>query len=253
MLLKKNWGRISMNLCTHRSDDSIRITAIRILLPTLASLWLVACSGGSGEGSIGSGGDSSGPDGGGAVGQSLTVTITAPESGTTWPAADMVQFAGEAEDPEDGPLAGNALVWKSDRDGDLGTGTNVTVDTLSPGGHNVTLTATASDGASATDTIFVWVSEPPGAADKRAGEFNPYAPHIKRLPFWRDDELVTIRNVAANASLEFGMIAKPVAAGGTRRYAIGVGGPVERLEKKEKAIARELAACVRAFERTTRR
>ncbi len=106
-----------MNLCTHRSDDSIRITAIRILLPTLASLWLVACSGGSGEGSSGSGGDSSGPDGGGAVGQSLTVTITAPESGTTWPAADMVQFAGEAEDPEDGPLAGNALVWKSDRDG----------------------------------------------------------------------------------------------------------------------------------------
>jgi len=51
-----------------------------------------------------------------------------------------------------------------------------------------------------------------------------------------------------------GMIAMPVAvAGGARSYAIGVGGPVERLEKKEKTIVRELRACVRAIERGARR
>jgi len=45
-----------------------------------------------------------------------------------------------------------------------------------------------------------------------------------------------------------GMIAVPLEGNGGRRYAIGVGGPVERLEKKEKAIARELAACARVLE-----
>jgi DNA-binding IclR family transcriptional regulator len=51
-----------------------------------------------------------------------------------------------------------------------------------------------------------------------------------------------------------GMIAMPVsAAGGARSYAIGVGGPVERLEKKEKAIVRELKGCIRAVKRNARR
>jgi DNA-binding IclR family transcriptional regulator len=50
-----------------------------------------------------------------------------------------------------------------------------------------------------------------------------------------------------------GMIAMPARGDGERRYAVGVGGPVERLEKKEKAIVRELAACVRAFEGGKRR
>jgi DNA-binding IclR family transcriptional regulator len=49
-----------------------------------------------------------------------------------------------------------------------------------------------------------------------------------------------------------GMIAMPMTGGDARRYAVGVGGPVERLEKKEKAIVGEMRACVRTFERGAR-
>lgn len=45
-----------------------------------------------------------------------------------------------------------------------------------------------------------------------------------------------------------GMLAVPlVSPDGARRYAIGVGGPVERLEAKEADIARALKACAAAF------
>ena len=49
-----------------------------------------------------------------------------------------------------------------------------------------------------------------------------------------------------------GMIAVPAAGADSRRYAVGVGGPIGRLEDKEKAVVRELAACVRTFERLVR-
>lgn len=45
-----------------------------------------------------------------------------------------------------------------------------------------------------------------------------------------------------------GMLAMPLtSADGARRYAIGVGGPVERLEEKEASVARALRACVGGF------
>lgn len=45
-----------------------------------------------------------------------------------------------------------------------------------------------------------------------------------------------------------GMLAIPlISADGARRYAIGVGGPVERLEEKEASIARALRECVSGF------
>jgi len=51
-----------------------------------------------------------------------------------------------------------------------------------------------------------------------------------------------------------GMVAMPATSPeGSRHYAFGVGGPLERLEEKEEVIVRELAACVRAFERRKRR
>lgn len=45
-----------------------------------------------------------------------------------------------------------------------------------------------------------------------------------------------------------GMIAMPLrSADGARCYAIGVGGPLERLEEREKAVEKALRACIKAF------
>ncbi|HMN81469.1 MAG TPA: IclR family transcriptional regulator C-terminal domain-containing protein [Burkholderiaceae bacterium] len=45
-----------------------------------------------------------------------------------------------------------------------------------------------------------------------------------------------------------GMIAMPLrSADGTRSYAVGVGGPVERLQEREKAIEAALRGCIEAF------
>ena len=52
---------------------------------------------------------------------------------------------GYAYDLEDSTLGESALHWNSNRDGDLGTGSQVLV-TLSPGQHVITLSAIDSDG-----------------------------------------------------------------------------------------------------------
>jgi hypothetical protein len=66
-------------------------------------------------------------------------------------------LAGYAYDPEDGPLADEALRWESDRQGALGSGRHLLVEALSPGTHQITLTATDSDGMTAQATIHVFV------------------------------------------------------------------------------------------------
>lgn len=77
-----------------------------------------------------------------------------------------VLLEGRATDAEDGTLSGGALVWVTDRtdvqDAALGTGGSLTVrlysDVCTGSWHNVTLTATDSDGESRTDLrrIFIW-------------------------------------------------------------------------------------------------
>ena len=84
------------------------------------------------------------------------VFILSPESDVTiWPGAPL-WLQGYAYDLEDGTLGEEALNWSSNRDGDLGTGTEVLV-TLSPGQHIITLSATDGDGNTAITTINVFV------------------------------------------------------------------------------------------------
>lgn len=99
------------------------------------------------------------------------VTIDAPSPGASFEEGEAVTFEGSATDPEDGSLTGGALVWSSDVDGQLGTGTSVTVSSLATGDHAVTLEATDSDGATASDQISVAVTSdtPSDRADLRAG------------------------------------------------------------------------------------
>ena len=67
---------------------------------------------------------------------------------------------GYAYDLEDGPLGESALRWASNRDGDLGTGSQVLV-TLSSGQHAITLTATDSSSNMVTASVVVTMNVPP--------------------------------------------------------------------------------------------
>ena len=61
-------------------------------------------------------------------------------------------FQGYAYDIENGDRRA-AMTWTSDKDGLLGTGSPLSVTTLSPGTHIVTLSADDGDGHVATDTV----------------------------------------------------------------------------------------------------
>lgn len=78
------------------------------------------------------------------------VAFLSPAAGSSFVVSQTVLLAASAYDPEDGQLADAAFVWTSDRDGALGTGASLNLDTLSAGQHELSVTATDSDGSSAT-------------------------------------------------------------------------------------------------------
>lgn len=87
-----------------------------------------------------------------------SASILAPESNIRFMPGTPLWLQGYGYDLEDGTLEGAALHWRSDRDGDLGTGSQALV-TLSPGQHVITLTATDSDGNHTTASITVYAGE----------------------------------------------------------------------------------------------
>jgi hypothetical protein len=72
-------------------------------------------------------------------------------------------------DPEDGHLPGAAIAWRSDLDGELGTGRALSLRWLSAGDHTISATATDSTGATATDTIRLTVVDTGAAAPRLQG------------------------------------------------------------------------------------
>ena len=72
-------------------------------------------------------------------------TITSPSDGSSFYENENIIFTGSATDPEDGDLSGESLKWESNIDGNIGSGSSITINTLSEGEHSITLTATDSD------------------------------------------------------------------------------------------------------------
>ena len=89
--------------------------------------------------------------------QPPVATITQPTMMTTVFQGAAVSFAGTGVDPEDGALSGTALSWSSSRDGALGTGSPLSVSTLTAGDHTITLVVRDSGGNTGTATALVRV------------------------------------------------------------------------------------------------
>jgi PKD repeat protein len=87
-----------------------------------------------------------------------TVTITSPLNWATYAPGATITFTGRATDHEDGVLTGASLVWTSDRDGQIGTGTSFTRSDLSLGTHRITLLATDSNGAGGSAEVTIHVT-----------------------------------------------------------------------------------------------
>jgi uncharacterized protein YjdB len=91
------------------------------------------------------------------------VGITAPEDSASFAAGDAVRLDGWGTRMADVPLPDSALVWTSDRDGEIGTGPVVTTTVLSVGDHTITLTGTSEHGLSSTATVRLTIEEAPAA------------------------------------------------------------------------------------------
>ncbi len=70
---------------------------------------------------------------------------------------DLLLATGMGSDLEDGTLPDEALAWSSDRQGVLGSGPSLAINTLQPGLHTITLTVHDSAGQAATTTAQVFV------------------------------------------------------------------------------------------------
>jgi hypothetical protein len=129
---------------------------VRLALLTPALL-LVGCSDDDGDGGF-TPGENAPP----------VVNITSPADGSRFDEGEPVALGGTALDAEDGMLGGESVVWSSDKDGILATGTTVALANLSVGDHTVTLTATDSDFATGDDAISIGIDalppQPPSAS-----------------------------------------------------------------------------------------
>jgi hypothetical protein len=87
------------------------------------------------------------------------VIISSPHNSAHFELGEEITFTGSAKDFQDGELTGDSLVWTSDQDGPIGTGTTFTRDDLSEGKHKITLTATNARDEERTATITITISE----------------------------------------------------------------------------------------------
>ncbi|HMA76597.1 MAG TPA: FISUMP domain-containing protein [Candidatus Krumholzibacteriaceae bacterium] len=91
-----------------------------------------------------------------------TVNITSPSDGDSFTEGVNITFTGSGEDHEGTALHEDSLIWTSDHDDTIGTGTSFDNNTLSVNTHVITLTGTDSEGKTDSDTITITVTTSPG-------------------------------------------------------------------------------------------
>jgi YVTN family beta-propeller protein len=97
--------------------------------------------------------------------------ILTPADGTRVYLGQVVNLDGEAKDPKDGVIADTGLAWSSQQ-GPLGTGAKISLANLAVGFHLLSLTATNSDGLTATRSVGITVD----------GNLDPQGPTLTAGP-----------------------------------------------------------------------
>ncbi|MCC6457705.1 MAG: BACON domain-containing protein [Caldilineaceae bacterium] len=87
------------------------------------------------------------------------VKIIGPADGEHFNWGELVNFSGEALDPQDGLIVGPSLTW-ANQHGDLGIGGQISVDNLPVGANVITLRAQNSAGETAGKQITIYVDDP---------------------------------------------------------------------------------------------
>lgn len=87
------------------------------------------------------------------------LTIIDPVDGSAFRPGDLVLLQGSATDLEDGKLDDAELHWSSDRQGNLGVGPSLPLNSLEPGWHEITLKAYDSYGVPSSQTVNIFIGE----------------------------------------------------------------------------------------------
>lgn len=91
--------------------------------------------------------------------QNPVAAILTPLTNQQFASGAAINFTGTGLDPEEGQLTGSRIVWSSNRDGQLGVGSPLSLNNLSLGAHTITLTVTDSNGGSGTATRNITVAQ----------------------------------------------------------------------------------------------
>lgn len=85
------------------------------------------------------------------------VAISNPANGEVFVPGALVVLLGTATDLEDGALPDEALIWSSNREGVVGAGPSLPINTLQPGSHVITLVASDSKAQQTTSSVTIFI------------------------------------------------------------------------------------------------
>jgi len=87
------------------------------------------------------------------------LSILSPQNGENIEVGSTVVLSAEAIDLADGNL-NSRINWFSNLDGNLGVGSNLTVNSLSPGNHSISVKVTDNSGQTRTENVYLTVTDP---------------------------------------------------------------------------------------------
>ncbi|MDQ3034840.1 MAG: hypothetical protein M3Y87_20690 [Myxococcota bacterium] len=93
------------------------------------------------------------------VGAAPVADIFHPGEGEMRQAGRAVPMIGSAVDAEDGDLTGDAMIWTTDREGEIGRGRTFDWTPVTLGAQTITLSARDSDGRTGTDSVTLTIIE----------------------------------------------------------------------------------------------